>query len=131
MDFPRDQASEELIIQTHYVANGFSRPWPLTPHYWTAPAFCHNPLYYEDEYLDRYGYHFGSAQPFISGVDFLWTTATLPYRMGAYPCCECVYTLGKYRPGDCVPFQIECLPLSLRGALYEAAAIAGLAALGQ
>ena len=45
--------------------------------------------------------------------------------MGLEPPNECIYTLGYYRPGDCAPYMIDPLPLSVRGALFEAGAWVG------
>ena len=36
-------------------------------YFWTSPAFFHKPLYFEQPNLERYGYDWGLAQPFISG----------------------------------------------------------------
>ena len=49
--------------------------------------------------------------------------------MGINPPHECQYALGYYRPGDCAPFMLPPVPLSGRGALYEAGAIVGGVAL--
>ena len=51
--------------------------------------------------------------------------ALLPYQIGLNPPNECIYTLGYYRPGDCAPYLIDPVPLSLRGALFEAGALTG------
>jgi hypothetical protein len=45
--------------------------------------------------------------------------------MGLEPPCECIYTLGYYRPGSCAPYILDPLPLSIRAAMYEAAGVAG------
>ena len=47
--------------------------------------------------------------------------------MGVYPPNECMYTLGYYRPGSCAPYMIEPVPISVRGALWEAGAWVGAA----
>ena len=65
-------------------------------------------------------------QPVISGAHFFATIPVLPYKMGLEDPCECIYALGYYRPGNCAPKLIYPIPLSLRGALYEAGAISGL-----
>ena len=36
---------------------------------------------------------------------FFGATVALPYLLLVEPPRECVYTLGEYRPGSCVPFQ--------------------------
>jgi hypothetical protein len=36
---------------------------------------------------------------------------------------------GHYRPGSCAPYYIEPLPISCRGALFQAGAVVGTAAI--
>jgi hypothetical protein len=105
------------------------RCWEQTTYMWKASALCHKPLYFEDEQLERYGHSFSPAfQPFISGAHFFCTLPVLPYCMGVEPPCECIYALGYYRPGSCAPYMINPVPLSARGALFEAGAVTGAAA---
>ena len=108
----------------------YSRNWvPLTMT-WKASALCHKPLYFEQIQLERYGHTAGPwSQPFLSGGHFILNIATLPYKMGMHPMNECQYSLGYYRPGSCAPWLISPIPLSLRGAAAEAAAIFGGGAL--
>ena len=96
---------------------------------WTASGLCHKPLYFEDVQLERYGHMAGPwLQPFASGAHFFLTIPMLPYKMGLEPPNECIYALGYYRPGDCAPYMIDPLPLSVRAALFEAAGwVAGVA----
>ena len=97
---------------------------------WTASALCHKPLYFEDVQLERYGHMCGPwLQPFASGVQFFATIPILPYEMGVELPTECIYTLGYYRPGDCAPYMLEPIPISVRGALFEAGAWVGGACL--
>ncbi len=97
---------------------------------WTASALCHKPLYFEDVQLERYGHMAGPiAQPFFSTANFFLTFPILPYKMGLETPNECMYTLGYYRPGDCAPYLFDPLPLSVRGAFFEAGAwVGGVAA---
>ena len=105
------------------------RCWDQTTYMWKASALCHKPLYFEEEQLERYGHSFSPCfQPFISGAHFFVTLPVLPYCMGVEPPCECVYALGHYRPGNCAPYMCNPVPLSLRGALFEAGAVTGAAA---
>jgi hypothetical protein len=105
------------------------RCWDQTTYMWKASALCHKPLYFEDEQLERYGHSFSPCfQPFISGAHFFCTLPVLPYCMGVEPPCECIYALGYYRPGSCSPYMINPIPLSPRGALFEAGAVTGAAA---
>jgi hypothetical protein len=93
---------------------------PIT-YTWTASGLCHKPLYFEDVQLERYGHMAGPwVQPLASGAHFFATIPILPYKMGLEPPNECMYTLGYYRPGNCAPYLFDPLPLSVRGALFEA-----------
>ena len=62
---------------------------------------------------------------FASAANFFCTFPILPYKMGLEPPNECEYALGYYRPGDCAPYMLDPFPLSVRGALLEAAAWVG------
>ena len=105
------------------------RCWEQTTYMWKASAMCHKPLYFEDEQLERYGHSFSPCiQPFVSGAHFFCTLPVLPYCMGVEPPCECIYALGHYRPGNCAPYMRNPVPLSLRGALFEAGVVTGTAA---
>jgi hypothetical protein len=94
---------------------------------WKASGLCHKPLYFEDEDLERYGHTWGPfLQPLLCGAHFFLSVPMLPYNMGLQPPCECIYTLGYYRPGDCAPYKIDPLPTSVRAVLSEAGFAVGL-----
>jgi hypothetical protein len=104
------------------------RSWSPTNYAWTASGLCHKPLYFEDVQLERYGHSWGPyLQPIISQGHFFLTVPILPYLMGVEPPCECMYTLGYYRPGSCAPYMIDPLPISVRAGLLEAGAWTGAA----
>ena len=121
---------------------GDSRPWMLTSCEWEAPATRHLPLLFEEPnlerlgytnrcYLDFCGYEAGPRtaeclQPIISGAHFFGSLAIVPYLSGYQSPCEPVYTLGVDRPGSPVCHRKHLIPLSLKGALYQAAAVTGL-----
>ena len=105
---PQDQpaaklGSDEALMQ----GAGTTRPWGLSASAWEAPAFCHRPLYFEDENLERHGHSFGLVQPAVSAGHFLGRGVAWPYLAGAFPPHECIYTLGRERPGSCAP--IGCI----------------------
>jgi hypothetical protein len=112
------------------------RLWPQILYPWEATSFCHRPLYFEEVNLERYGYLFcddrcggvpaAVVQPVLSGARFFATVPLLPYEMALEPPCECIYTLGHYRPGSPVPHQIHRIRLGPLAGGVEAAAIAGL-----
>ena len=102
------------------------RSWCQTVYTWKASGLCHKPLYFEDVHLERYGHSWNPVlQPFLSGAHFFVTVPLLPYKMGMNPPNECIYTLGYYRPGNCAPYLIDPIPLSLRGAIYQGAVVTG------
>jgi hypothetical protein len=103
------------------------RDWPVLTYTWKAAGSCNKPLYFEEPHLERYGHSLGPAlQPFASAAHFFLVVPALPYFMGVYPPNECIYTLGYYRPGSCAPYLVDPFPLSVRGALFEAAAATGM-----
>jgi hypothetical protein len=105
---------------------GTTRPWGMSVSLWEAPAFAHRPLYFEDENLERHGRSLGLWQPAASTAHFAGRTLAWPYLAGAYPPHECIYTLGRERPGSCAAYRVYRPPVSVHGAIYEGAAAAGL-----
>ncbi|QDS89532.1 hypothetical protein EC9_37320 [Rosistilla ulvae] len=102
------------------------RNWTPATMTWKASNLCHNPLYFEEVQLERYGHSAGPIkQPLISTAHFFVNIAVLPYKMGIHPATECQYALGYYRPGNCAPYMLPPIPLSLRGTLSQAAVVAG------
>ncbi len=113
---------ECLIEQATY----HPRSWRESTMTWKASNLCHKPLYFEEVNLERYGHDAGPfAQPVISTAHFFANIAVLPYKMGVHSPTECQYALGYYRPGNCAPWIVPPIPLSLRGGLYQAAAMTG------
>lgn len=105
------------------------RHWSCMNFTWTASGLCHKPLYFEQVNLERYGHSVGPiGQPVLSAAHFFLTVPVLPYKMGVHPPNECIYALGYYRPGDCAPYFIPPIPISARGALFQAGAIVGVVA---
>ncbi|MEX2307205.1 MAG: hypothetical protein WD738_06410 [Pirellulales bacterium] len=105
------------------------RCWEQTTYLWKASALCHKPLYFEDEHLERYGHSWPPCcQPLVSGAHFFTRLPILPYCMGIEPPNECIYALGHYRPGSCAPYMCNPIPFSWRGALFQAGAVVGAAA---
>ncbi len=95
---------------------------------WKASGACHKPLYFEDVQLERYGHEWGPvAQPVLSTAHFFGNVLVLPYKMGIHPMNECQYSLGHYRPGNCAPWTVGPVPISLRGALLQAKVVTGAA----
>jgi hypothetical protein len=99
---PRDLAEERFSAELHLLhVTGISRPWGTIMRTWAAPGLCHRPLYFEEEWLERYGYSYGIAQPAASAVNLGGRVIALPALIIAAPPHECIYTLGRGRPGNC------------------------------
>lgn len=131
-DLSRDEqgyflAIYPLPIECPLIDETFlARSWTPSTYVWKASAACHKPLYFEDVHLERYGHSVSPIlQPFASSAHFFGTLPILPYKMGVHPPTECIYTLGYYRPGNCAPWLLDPIPLSARGALFEAGAWVG------
>lgn len=118
------------------------RPWVLTSYEWDAPGTSHLPLFFEEPNLERMGYREGCflgcmededypvtpgcLQPLWSGVHFLGCFASLPYQCGYMPPCQPIYTLGVDRPGSPTCYRKHTVPVSPRGAVYQAGVATGL-----
>jgi hypothetical protein len=91
----------------------------LTDFHWQPVNFFHQPLYFDDAPLERYGQSLcPHVQPAISGARFFLTFPAIPYKIGVDHTHDCVTTLGKYRAGSCAPCVKEVLPRGdLDGAL--------------
>jgi hypothetical protein len=101
--------------------------WGEVDYEWSATAFCHRPLYFEQVNLERYGYTMGPRiQPVISGAHFFLTIPTLPYKLVAQPPRECVYTLGYYRAGSRVPRRWHHVNWDPTAATVQGAVVTGL-----
>jgi hypothetical protein len=130
--FPRECLLTHETIQPFTPGevrqNALGQTWAPTTFTWKASALCHQPLYFEDVHLERYGHSWGPyLQPLASGAHFFLSVPALPYQMGLYPPCECIYTLGYYRPGSCAPYMIDPFPVSIRAALAEGGVWTGMA----
>ena len=103
------------------------RDFATTTFTWKAAGYCHKPLYFEQWAFERYGHSYGwAADPFISAAHFFATLPVLPYKMGVELPWECVYPVGYYRPGNCAPWTVPAVPISIRGMALEAATVTGL-----
>ncbi len=113
---------EHPMVATAFQPRAFA-PFTYT---WVAPGLCHKPLYFEDVGLDAHGHTCCPLlQPIVSGACFFTTIVVLPYEMGVELPCEDIYALGYYRPGSCAPYILDPIPLSVRGAVFEAGAVVG------
>jgi hypothetical protein len=113
-------------------------PIPLTgsterffPHlefFWAASNLHHNPLYFENPGLERYGHvhHHDCVEPVFSVARFGAQFVALPYQIALDPVWRQQYDLGWYRPGDFAPKLIYQPPLNARAAATAAGVYTGL-----
>ena len=102
-------------------------PVPITEFFWEAPELWHEPLYFDDVQLERYGQTpCPRLQPVLSGAHFFGSLALLPYKMGVDPPLSRVTNLGYYRVGSPAPCVGRRLPWETDAALIEAGTITGL-----
>ncbi len=105
-----------------------SRNFATTQYTWLPTNVFHNPLYFEDVALERYGQQYPvGIQPFVSlgrfGIQFLG----LPYQMAIDPVHREIYALGYYRPGDCPPELEYRIPWNAKAAATAAGVYTGFA----
>ena len=94
---------------------------------WTASNLYHNPLYFEDPELERYGHDHGFLQPAASIAKFGVQLVGLPYQMALDPPCSREYVLGWYRPNEvCTPKKKSRIPFNAKAAATAAGAYTGL-----
>jgi hypothetical protein len=102
------------------------RPYEPWNYYWTATAFAHQPLYFEQVNVERYGHNAGCLQPAVSAAHFFITIPMLPYKAGMDPPHKCIYTLGHSRPGDCNAWERHDVRFSTWGALAQGIVTTGV-----
>ena len=97
-------------------------------HYcWEPTNLYHNPIYFEDVPLERYGHtrHYLLIQPFFSVSKFAVQLVGLPYQMSLFPIWDRQYSVGYFRPGEYVPYKYYQIPLNAKAAAVEAGVISG------
>lgn len=111
------------------------RCWSTLCYKWDATSLCYRPLYFEQINAERYGYscscQYGycctnQLQSACAAAHFFGTIPALPYLIGADCPGECKYTLGHYRPGDCVPWRCHRPPVDPVAALTAGGIYTGL-----
>lgn len=101
---PVGESPANAAAKNHYLAAAegipVERGWDESFYFWQASNMAHQPLYFQQVYVERYGYTFGRLQPIASGVQFLGDVAELPVKMVIRHPRDCVWTLGYGRPGS-------------------------------
>ena len=125
---PADQSGRFFVGQSERPVSGdLARRWEVSNLSWVPSGLVHQPLYFSDVPLERYGQtSWRHLQPAVSGARFFGTLPILPYLIGSDPPGTLVSTLGRLRPGSDVPCLYQGLPHSGWGALLESGAWVGL-----
>jgi hypothetical protein len=121
--------SEELFVPADEapLTGQIQRNWPVGVFEWAASELAHQPLYFDDVPLERYGQtHCRVLQPAISAARFFGTFPAIPYKMAIDHPYDRISTLGLWRPGSPTPCIHQKLPWECRAAAWEGAAWAGL-----
>ncbi len=109
------------------AASQMSLSWGQIEYQWTPTELAHQPLYFDDAPLERYGQTVSPAlQPILSGARFFGTLPVVPYKIGLNGPWDRVTTLGYYRPGSPAPCVSQTLPLKFDAAFIESGAWVGL-----
>jgi len=119
--------STDASLPAAVAGCGHGRGWGSTCYQWEASALYHQPLYFEDVPLERYGQTLRPVlQPFASGAKFFASVPFLPYKAVLEPPIEHVYALGYYRPGSIAPRLRYRLPIRYDAAAVQAGIVVGL-----
>ncbi|MEM9827163.1 MAG: hypothetical protein AAF958_11270 [Planctomycetota bacterium] len=110
----RPETDEELgdvVLTPLSESRAISAGWATTTRLWAAPNTWSHPRYFEDRMLERHGHErWGYVQPLAAGVRFYSQAAMLGYLTALRHPCDCEYTLGYYRSGNCVPAYYQRPP---------------------
>jgi len=90
------------------LLHGFGRVEPVSDTVkvfaWEAPSIRHQPLYFEDVVLERYGQTLPDYRQSVrSAIHFGTAWTGLGFQLLEMPPRSCDSPLGYCRPGDCVP----------------------------
>lgn len=100
--------------------------WARSDFWFAATDFSHQPLYWDNQPLERYGQSQAPLlEPFFSGAHFFATFAIIPYKIGVDRTHDRIYTLGLYRPGSPTPCIRQQLPWEWDAAAFQALAVMG------
>lgn len=124
---PEEFREECPLEEDREFLTSAERAFPNMNYMWCASNLYHNPLYFEDVQLERYGHVKCNefTQSFVSVGKFGAQLIGLPYQMALDNPHDCRYALGYYRPGDCAPRLHYKVPLNARAAAVSAPVYAG------
>jgi hypothetical protein len=98
------QSANPLDEQRFQFSNdGTFSPWQSDLYTWENPTFSHNPLYFEQVNLERYGWKSPRCfHPAMSAVHFFGSVGAAPIKLLHQPPHRCISTAGHLRPGACM-----------------------------
>jgi hypothetical protein len=120
------KAAGAPVLFDNFEARGYAgeflpRLWARSTRLHRGPNVHYNTLYFEQRALERHGHHLGNLfQPFIAHGLFFVDVALLPMSLGRSSPDECYASELYARPGDLVPFYLNCPQPTAKGLLYEA-----------
>lgn len=95
---------------------------------WVAPAFCHQPLYFEDTMLERHGHEkCPTLTPMLAGARFYTTAFVSPYLAVLRPPLRDISNAGHYRPGSAAPGLRERAPYDAKAMRLQLLTVGTLA----
>jgi hypothetical protein len=116
-ELPPDCSTEVFRVSDNFAT---TRPWMHTEFNWAASDLFHQPAYWDDPILERYGQsHHPWIQPALSGAHFFATFPLIPYKIGVERTHDHIYTLGYHRPGSPTPALGRRLSLEADAAAFE------------
>ncbi len=120
-------AAAQYFPDTAAAGTWSGRGWSQSCYQWEASALYHQPLYFEDVPLERYGHALPPPfQPLLSGAKFFATIPFLSYKMVMEPINEPIYALGYYRPGSPAPWLWYPVPIRYDATAVQAGIVLGL-----
>lgn len=101
-------------------------PWGGQNAKWSPARFYTNPLYFEQDNLERFEPTSPAwTRPAISYAQFLGTIPVLPYKMGAHSPRKRMFTIGHYPEGQRI-HRSRAAGNIRKGVLFQSVATTGL-----
>jgi hypothetical protein len=101
-------------------------PWGMQNANWSPARFYTNPLYFEQDNLERFEPTSPAwTRPAISYAQFLGTIPVLPYKMGAHSPRERKFSIGHYPEGQRI-YRSRDVGNIRKGILFQSVATTGV-----
>lgn len=100
-----------------------TRGWGHAAAHWAPSEVFHQPLYFDEQPLERYGQTVSPiGQPILSGIHFFGMFPIMPYKIGIDRTHDRISTLAYYPVGTCAPPTRQRLPMERDAAFFESGA---------